>query len=131
MSSFYSGVILYYLITEYSSLHCPSSCWNSSSCGVDQSAQNCSQFSDTSLCHREGGLSYAVISLGTVWIGLALYNFRKRSVLLSIHISELLFGSWMAALSRKPNVQSLAKPMQSYFVVPENIHTPPTEDFLI
>ncbi|XP_078353100.1 solute carrier family 4 member 11-like isoform X2 [Oculina patagonica] len=70
------------IIKEYSDLHCPvSSCWNSSSCGVDPSALNCTQVTDTSTCHREGGLSYAVVSLGTVWIGLALYNFRKSPFL--------------------------------------------------
>lgn len=71
--------------TEYSNPHCTSlsSCWNSSSCVVGQAiADNFThdQVPDVSVCSREGGLSYAVISLGTVWIGVALYNFRKRSV---------------------------------------------------
>lgn len=69
------------IIKEYSSLQCSTSCWNSTSCSIDQSVNNCTQPIDSSLCHREGGLSYAVISLGTVWIGLALYNFRKSPFL--------------------------------------------------
>ncbi|XP_020617699.1 sodium bicarbonate transporter-like protein 11 isoform X1 [Orbicella faveolata] len=69
------------IVKEYSNLHCSTSCWNSSSCGIDQSANNCTQPTDASFCHREGGLSYAVVSLGTVWIGLALYNFRKSPFL--------------------------------------------------
>lgn len=69
------------IIKEYSSLHCPTACWNSSSNSISQSSINCTQLTDSSVCHREGGLSYAVISLGTVWIGLALYNFRKSPFL--------------------------------------------------
>ena len=71
-------VIVCHLIAEYATFHCTTSCWNSTSCSIDEIANNCTELTDTSLCHREGGLSYAVISFGTVWIGLALYNFRKR-----------------------------------------------------
>ena len=60
---------------EYSTLHCSNPLMNTTSCAINQLASNCT---DISVCHREGGLSYAVISLATVWIGLALYNFRKR-----------------------------------------------------
>lgn len=74
------------IIKEYSNPHCTSlsSCWNSSSCVVGQAiADNFThdQVPDVSFCSREGGLSYAVISLGTVWIGVALYNFRKSPFL--------------------------------------------------
>ena len=73
--------MLSFLFSEYSNLHCSNTCWNSTTCAIDQLASNCTQLTDNSLCNREGGLSYAVVSLGTVWIGLALYNFRKRLVL--------------------------------------------------
>ncbi|XP_022783031.1 sodium bicarbonate transporter-like protein 11 [Stylophora pistillata] len=74
------------IIKEYSSPHCTSlsSCWNSSSCVVGQGIANNfthDQVPDVSVCSREGGLSYAVTSLGTVWIGVALYNFRKSPFL--------------------------------------------------
>lgn len=69
------------IIKEYSNLHCSNTCWNSTTCAIDQLASNCTQLTDNSLCNREGGLSYAVVSLGTVWIGLALYNFRKSPFL--------------------------------------------------
>ncbi|XP_073259090.1 solute carrier family 4 member 11-like isoform X2 [Porites lutea] len=66
------------VIKEYSTLHCSNPLMNSTSCAINQLASNCT---DISVCHREGGLSYAVISLATVWIGLALYNFRKSPFL--------------------------------------------------
>lgn len=69
------------IVKEYSNLHCPSHCLNSSTSHISQSSINCTQLNGSSLCHREGGISYAVISLGTVWIGLALYNFRKSPYL--------------------------------------------------
>ncbi|CAH3171756.1 unnamed protein product [Porites lobata] len=66
------------VIKEYSTLHCSNPLMNTTSCAINQLASNCT---DISVCHREGGLSYAVISLATVWIGLALYNFRKSPFL--------------------------------------------------
>lgn len=71
---------------EYSNPHWTSlsSCWNSSSCVVGQGIANNfthDQVPDVSVCSREGGLSYAVTSLGTVWSGVALYNFRKSPFL--------------------------------------------------
>ncbi|KAM7443526.1 hypothetical protein ABFA07_007740 [Porites harrisoni] len=66
------------VIKEYSTPHCSNPLMNTTSCAINQLASNCS---DISVCHREGGLSYAVISLATVWIGLALYNFRKSPFL--------------------------------------------------
>lgn len=69
------------IVKEYSNLYCPSSCWNSTTGSIVPSSSNCTELTDDSLCHREGGLSYAIISLGTVWIGLALYNFRKSPFL--------------------------------------------------
>ena len=88
--------------TEYSNPHCTSlsSCWNSSSCVVGQAiADNFThdQVPDVSVCSREGGISYAVISLGTVWIGVALYNFRKRSVATGyyLHLHERSAGTFV------------------------------------